>query len=98
MVGFGQKMEMLYAGMNNEFRSFYPQYLTYLTMFEQAFNDGYKHISMGGVEGDLKDGLSQFKSAFNPWIEVYIGEFDFIIKKQYYFMYKLALKIKKMLK
>lgn len=97
MVGFGERMEMLYAGMNNDFRSFYPQYLTYLTMFEQAFNDGYKHISMGGVEGDFKDGLSNFKLAFNPWVEVYIGEFDFVIKKVYYFMYKLLLKIKKMI-
>ena len=31
---------------------------------------------MGGIEGSLEDGLTQFKTKFNPLINEYIGEFD----------------------
>ena len=33
-------------------------------------------VTMGGVDGDFQDGLSEFKSNFAPYIREYIGEFD----------------------
>ncbi|MBF0787645.1 MULTISPECIES: aminoacyltransferase [unclassified Streptococcus] len=75
-IRFGNVMEMLYAGMNDDFRKFYPQYSLYPTVFQEAFEDGIVWANMGGVEGSLDDGLTKFKSNFNPTIEEYIGEFS----------------------
>lgn len=47
---------------------------------------------MGGVDGDLQDGLSKFKLNFNPVVVEYIGEFDWPIYK---FLYFLAMKLLK---
>ncbi|KXT76228.1 aminoacyltransferase [Streptococcus sp. DD12] len=74
-VGYGNVMEMLYAGMNDAFKKFYPQYALYPKVFEDAYADGIIWANMGGVEGTLDDGLTKFKSNFNPMIEEYIGEF-----------------------
>lgn len=75
-IRFGNVMEMLYAGMNDDFRKFYPQYSLYPAVFHDAFKAGIVWANMGGVEGSLDDGLTKFKSNFNPMIEEYIGEFD----------------------
>lgn len=81
MVGFGKTCEMLYAGMNNDFRNFRPQYLTYMTQFSYAFSHGYDYVTMGGVEGTLDDGLSVYKANFNPIVNEFIGEFDLPVNK-----------------
>lgn len=61
MIGYGNYCEMLYAGSNEDFSNFRPQYLLYYTQFQYAFNHGYSYVTMGGVDGDLQDGLSKFK-------------------------------------
>ncbi|HJC36979.1 MAG TPA: aminoacyltransferase [Candidatus Merdibacter merdavium] len=80
MVGFGTTMEMLYAGMNEDFHTFRPQYLIYCTQFAFAFQHGYQYVSMGGVEGTLDDGLSIYKANFNPIVQELVGEFDLPIR------------------
>lgn len=94
MVGFGDQMEMLYAGMNDDFKHFYPQYLLYTTQFKDAFNQGYSFCSMGGVEGTLDDGLSIYKSAYSPHVVEYIGEFDIVLNKFMYQAYKILMKLR----
>lgn len=95
MIGFGNTVEMLYAGMNEDFRTFRPQYLTYITQFEYAFNHGYDYVTMGGVEGTLDDGLSVYKSNFNPIVNEFIGEFDLPVNGLLYKMSEVAYKIRK---
>lgn len=82
-VRFGNVMEMLYAGMNDEFKKFYPQYSLYPKVFEDAYQDGIIWANMGGVEGTLDDGLTKFKSNFNPTYEEFIGEFDIPVSPFY---------------
>lgn len=79
-------MEMLYAGMNDDFKKFYPQYLLYPKVFSDAYDNGIIWSNMGGVEGSLDDGLTRFKSNFNPTIEEFIGEFNIPVSP----FYKLA--------
>lgn len=86
-VRFGNVMEMLYAGMNDEFKKFYPQYSLYPKVFDDAYADGIIWANMGGVEGALDDGLTKFKSNFNPTIEEFIGEFNIPVS----FLYKPAM-------
>lgn len=75
-IKYGRSCEMLYAGMDERFRRFMPQYKTYLENFAWAFDKGCEEFSMGGVEGSLDDGLTHFKDNFAPQIHEYIGEFD----------------------
>lgn len=94
MICYGNYAEMLYAGMDENYRAFRSQYLIYLKQFEYAFDHGYQFVTMGGVEGSLKDGLSVFKSNFNPTVVEYVGEFDLPVKKTLYKAAKLAQKIR----
>lgn len=89
-VAYGKCAEMLYAGMDERFRRFMPQYKTYIENFEWAFDKGCTEFSMGGVEGSLDDGLTHFKDNFGPQIHEYIGEFDLPVNKLLYKPAKIA--------
>lgn len=95
MVGFANEIEMLYAGRNDDFNAFRPQYLLYAYKIHKAFELGYKHVNMGGIEGSLEDGLAKFKSNFNPIVTEYIGQFDLPVMP---LLYKLAKTAQKILK
>lgn len=95
MVGFGNTCEMLYAGRNDDFNSFRPQYYLYTKKIEHSFKQGYQYVNMGGIEGTLDDGLSKFKANFNPVIIEYVGEFDLPVMP---LLYKLAKFVQKNLK
>lgn len=97
-IRFGNVMEMLYAGMNDEFKKFYPQYSLYPQVFEDAYQDGIIWANMGGVEGSLDDGLTKFKSNFSPMIEEYIGEFTIPVNAALYRLANLAYTLRKKLR
>ena len=92
MVGFGNTCEMLYAGRNDDFNSFRPQYYLYTKKIEHSFKQGYQYVNMGGIEGTLDDGLSKFKANFNPVIIEYVGEFDLPVMPLLYKLEKFAQK------
>lgn len=94
-IQYGNTCEMLYAGMDERFKKFMPQYKEYVENFKWAFEKGCSWSNMGGVEGTLDDGLTKFKDNFNPTINEFIGEFDIPI---YPFMYRLTQKAYKILK
>lgn len=89
-VKYGKCAEMLYAGMDERFRRFMPQYKTYLENFQWAFDKGCTEFSMGGVEGSLDDGLTHFKDNFAPEIHEFIGEFDLPVSRLLYKPSKIA--------
>lgn len=88
-IGYGDTYEMLYAGFDERFSTYYPQYLLYAEMMEKAQKEGYRKACMGGVEGSFDDGLTRFKLNFAPQFEEYIGEFDLITSPKYYIFYAL---------
>lgn len=94
-VCFGSCGEMLYAGMDEQFRKFMPQYAIYVEEIETLFKKGLKWYNLGGIEGTLDDGLTKFKSNFNPTIDEFIGEFDIPVNKMLYRLSKLAYQIRK---
>lgn len=96
-ISYGNVMEMLYAGMNDDFKKFYPQYLLYSKVFQDAYQDGIIWANMGGVEGSLDDGLTKFKANFAPTIEEFIGEFNLPVSPLYHIantMYKIRKQLK----
>ena len=80
-IQYGNTCEMLYAGMDERFKKFMPQYKEYVENFRWAFERGCEWSNMGGVEGTLDDGLTKFKDNFNPTINEFIGEFDLPVNK-----------------
>lgn len=80
-IQYGKTCEMLYAGMDERFKKFMPQYKEYVENFKWAFERGCLYSNMGGVEGSLDDGLTKFKDNFSPTINEFIGEFDLPVNK-----------------
>lgn len=89
-IKYGDICEMLYAGMDERFKSFMPQYKEYVENFRWAFDRDCRLASMGGVEGTLDDGLTRFKDNFNPTINEFIGEFDIPVNSLLYKPSKIA--------
>ena len=91
-IRYGHTCEMLYAGMDQRFKKFMPQYYLYQENMKWAFENGCESCNMGGVEGSLQDGLTKFKDNFNPLINEFIGEFDIPVIKVLYPFAKIAYK------
>lgn len=96
-VTYGETINLLYAGTDITFGKFFPQELIYHTLIEESVKEGLKNVDMGGIQGSLDDGLTIFKSQFNPEIHEYIGEFDLILSPKTK-LFNLAWKIRKYLK
>lgn len=94
-IKFGNTCEMLYAGMDQRFKKFMPQYYIYQENMKWAFAKDCKNCNMGGVEGSLDDGLTKFKDNFNPLINELIGEFDLPVNKILYKVSQFAYKLRK---
>lgn len=94
-IQFGDTMEMLYAGMDDRFKTFYPQYLLNPKVFSDAYDNGIRWSNIGGIQGSMDDGLTKFKSNFNPTIEETIGEFDIPVNKVFFSLSQFAYKLKK---
>lgn len=75
-VIYGQTAEILYAGMDEEYRRLMAPYLVWYKTMSYCFERGCETCNMGGVEGELADGLSDFKKSFYPVVNEYVGEFD----------------------
>lgn len=95
MIGFGKTVEMLYAGMNEDFRGFKPQFLSHFIRFQYVFDHGYEYACMGGVENSLKDGLTMYKAKYNTEVTEYIGEFDLPVNRLLYRLSRMAYQIRK---
>ncbi len=95
VIKFGKTSELLYAGMDDRYKRYMAPYLTWLTGMHWGYECGCTMCNMGGVEGDLKDGLTLFKSSFNPMINEFIGEFDLPVNGLLYHASEMAYKIRK---
>ncbi|MDE6476011.1 MAG: aminoacyltransferase [Erysipelotrichaceae bacterium] len=94
-IRYGHTCEMLYAGMDQRFKKFMPQYYLYQENMKWAFENGCESCNMGGIEGSLQDGLTKFKDNFRPIINEFIGEFDIPTNKLLYPFVKIAYKYMK---
>lgn len=94
-VVFGNTSEILYAGMDNEFKRYMGPYITWQKTMQECLDRGCDYSNMGGIEGDLKGGLIDFKSVFYPVINEYIGEYDLPVNHLLYKLSNLAYKLRK---
>ena len=76
LVKCNSTTEILYSGYDDEYKHYNSTYPLRYEAIKWAKENGCKYFSFGGVEGTLDDGLTMFKSSFNPKIKIYIGEFN----------------------
>lgn len=95
LVHDGTTCELLYSGLNENYRRYLAAYSLRYKAIEWAAEQGCRYFNFGGVEGSLDDGLFTFKSSFNPKINVYIGEFDLSCNSLLYPMLTVAIRLRK---
>lgn len=97
-VVYGSTSEILYAGMDERYKRYMAPYITWKKTFDVCFEKGCTSSNMGGIEGTLDGGLTQFKANFNPTIEEYLGEFELPVNKiLYHFAHQAFILRKKLL-
>lgn len=94
-VHFAGTSELLYAGMDDRYRSYQAALLTWFETASYAFDRGAVWHNLGGVEPSLTGGLYGFKSKLSPRIEEYIGEFDLVVSPVWHALFRLVLALKK---
>lgn len=56
---------------------------------------GCMYYNLGGIDGNLESSLAGFKMKFNPQIFEFVGEFDLVINKTFYFGFDKLLPLAK---
>ncbi len=87
-ICYGRAAEMPYAASDERFARIPAMWKLYTRGIRWAFAQGADRYNFGGLEGSFDDGLTVFKSHFDPVIEETAGEYDFAAKP---FLYKLAM-------
>ena len=92
ILEYGDKAWVLYAGNHNILTETYVNYNTYYEHLKFCKERGLKIYDQFGTIGDLsKDnprlGLHEFKKKFGGDYIVFMGEFDYVIKPVYYFLF-----------
>lgn len=99
----GSEMTYLFGGSYSEYMNYPSQYLIQCTAIRYAINNKCELFNFYGIDGNLKEdgemhGVYEFKRGFNGEVREYIGEFDLVVSKFYYFLYNVAFKMYKMFK
>ncbi len=92
ILEYGDKAWVLYAGNHNILTETYVNYNTYYEHLKFCKEHGLKIYDQFGTIGDLsKDnprlGLHEFKRKFGGDYIEFMGEFDYVIKPVYYFLF-----------
>jgi len=100
-----KEMLSLFGGAYGEYKDFMVAYSTNWYMIQYAVKNGYNKYNFYGISNfkDKEDkmyGLYDFKRGFGGNVEEYIGEYDLVVSKIWYFIYNVLytniyLKIKK---
>lgn len=92
ILEYGDKAWVLYAGNHNILTETYVNYNTYYEHLKFCKERGLKIYDQFGTIGDLsKDnprlGLHEFKKKFGGDYIEFMGEFDYVVKPIYYFLF-----------
>lgn len=85
----------LFGGAYGEYKDFMPAYTLNFEMIKYGVNNKFEKYNFYGIS-EFKDkssemyGLYDFKRGFGGNVEEYVGEFNLIISKFWYFMYDVV--------
>ncbi len=92
----GSELLNLYGGGYDEFMKWNAMYAIQWYAIKYANKHGFKRYNFYGIEGNFKKennpmyGVYEFKKGFGGNVVELIGEFDLVVNKFYYFLYKVA--------
>lgn len=100
---YGRQLVYLLGASYKEFMKYNSQYLLQWQMINYAKEHNYQTFNFYGIDGDFSKesknyGLFDFKRGFSACVVELIGEFDLVINKPLYHLYKLTFKTYKILK
>ena len=92
---YGNEVLSLVGGSYSKFMEFQSAYTVHFEGMKYALENGYERYNFYGITGDFNEnnplfGLYSFKRDFGGQVVELIGEFDLIISKPLYIIYKLA--------
>lgn len=95
---YGQEIVYLMGGSLKEYLHFQSAYSIHETMIYYAIDHHFKAYNFYGITGIFHEsnplyGIYFSKKGFGGNVVELIGEFDFIINKSYYYLYKIAFAI-----
>lgn len=94
----GDKAWYLYGASSNRHRNVMPNYLLQWEMINWAREQGCTVYDFRGVSGDLDEnnplyGLYRFKKGFNGVLTEFVGEWDFVYKPAWYWLWTRILPV-----
>ena len=100
---YGDEVVSLVGGSYKEFMEFQSAYTVHWAGLKYAIEHNYKRYNFYGITGifDEKNplfGLYSFKRDFGGQVVELIGEFDLVVNKPFFLLYKVAFKTYKTLK
>ena len=93
IIKYDRGINLLIEGFDEKYKNYNPNYLLKWELIKKFNNEGYSFINLNGIIGEFKhknkySGLNEMKLGFNATAIEYIGEFDLIINKTIYNLYK----------
>ena len=97
IIKYNKGANLLIEGLNKRYSSFNSNYLLKWELIKKFNNEEYKYFNLNGITGEFNEknkysGLNEMKLGFNASAIEYIGEFDLIINKTVFSIYKRKLK------
>ncbi len=94
---YGKEVVYLFGASYKPFMRYNSQYLLQYEMIDYAISNGYERFNFYGIDGNFSEdspnfGLFDFKRGFGATVRELIGEFDLIISKPKFLLYRFALK------
>lgn len=95
---YGREVNYLFGASYKQFMKYNSQYLLQYEMIDYAIKNGYKAFNFYGIDGNFNEdskgyGLFDFKRGFNACVHELVGEFDLVIDKNRYKMYKFSFSV-----
>lgn len=90
---YGNEVLSLYGGSEEKLMQFQSAYSVHFEGIKYAVENNYERYNFYGITGDFREenplyGLYLFKKSFGGTVVELIGEFDLIINKPLYYLYK----------
>jgi len=85
--------DLIIEGFDKKYSDYDPNYLLRWELIKKWNLEGKKHFNINGIVGEFKEknkysGLNESKLGYNAAAVEYIGEFDYVINKTVYNIYK----------
>lgn len=97
VIKYDKGVNLLIEGFDKKYSSFNSNFKLKWELIKQFNNEGYRYFNLNGITGEFEEknkysGLNEMKLGFNACAIEYIGEFDLIINKTVFSIYKRKLK------